>query len=62
MTPSLRSWIDDTVAAAGEMNEAYIRILFTRGVGELNTNPKSTSEPDDRDHRETAPRAAGPGI
>src|SRR4029450_13409509 len=25
-------WIDDTVAQAGELNEAYIRILHTRGV------------------------------
>ena len=41
----LASWIDDTVAAAGEMKEAYIRILFTRGVGELNYDPKSTPNP-----------------
>ena len=41
----LGSWIDDTVAAAGEMKEAYIRILFTRGVGELNYDPKSTPKP-----------------
>jgi branched-chain amino acid aminotransferase len=41
----LATWIDDTVAAAGEMKEAYIRILFTRGVGELNYDPKSTPNP-----------------
>ena len=41
----LAGWIDDTVAAAGEMNEAYIRILFTRGVGELNYDPRSTPNP-----------------
>jgi branched-chain amino acid aminotransferase len=41
----LASWIDDTVAAAGEMKEAYVRILFTRGVGELNYDPKSTPRP-----------------
>jgi branched-chain amino acid aminotransferase len=41
----LASWIDDTVAAAGELKEAYIRILFTRGVGELNYDPKSTPKP-----------------
>jgi branched-chain amino acid aminotransferase len=41
----LASWIDDTVKAAGEMKEAYIRILFTRGVGELNYDPKSTPRP-----------------
>ena len=32
----LAAWIDQTVTAAGELNEAYIRILFTRGFGELN--------------------------
>ena len=55
----LAKWIDDTVvaadgvaadgvaadAAAGEMKQAYIRILFTRGVGELNYDPKSTPNP-----------------
>ena len=41
----LRAWIDETVAAAGEMTESYIRILFTRGVGELNYDPKSTPKP-----------------
>jgi branched-chain amino acid aminotransferase len=42
---ALAAWIDDTVAAAGEMREAYIRILFTRGVGELNYDPKATPKP-----------------
>ena len=37
--------IDDTVSAAGEMKEAYIRILLTRGVGELTYDPKSTPNP-----------------
>jgi branched-chain amino acid aminotransferase len=46
----LARWIDATVvaadaSAAGEMKEAYIRILFTRGVGELNYDPKSTPTP-----------------
>ena len=41
----LRTWIDETVAAAGEMAESYIRILLTRGVGELNYDPKSTPKP-----------------
>lgn len=41
----LAEWIDQTIAAAGEMNEAYIRILFTRGVGELNYDPRSTPTP-----------------
>jgi branched-chain amino acid aminotransferase len=42
---TLAKWIDETVAAAGEMSEAYIRILLTRGVGELNYDPKSTPHP-----------------
>jgi branched-chain amino acid aminotransferase len=41
----LAGWVDRTVASAGEMNEAYIRILFTRGVGELNYDPRSTPDP-----------------
>ncbi len=41
----LSAWIDETVAAAGEMKESYIRILLTRGVGELNYDPKSTPTP-----------------
>lgn len=41
----LAGWIDATVAQAGEMREAYIRILFTRGVGELTYDPKSTPKP-----------------
>ena len=41
----LTAWINDTVAAAGEMRESYIRILLTRGVGELNYDPKSTPAP-----------------
>jgi branched-chain amino acid aminotransferase len=42
---TLAQWIDQTVAAAGELNEAYIRILLTRGVGDLNYDPKSTPTP-----------------
>jgi branched-chain amino acid aminotransferase len=42
---TLLSWIDQTIAAAGGLNEAYIRILLTRGVGELNYDPKSTPHP-----------------
>jgi branched-chain amino acid aminotransferase len=41
----LRRWIDDTVAAAGELDEAYIRVLLTRGVGELTYDPKATPAP-----------------
>jgi branched-chain amino acid aminotransferase len=42
---TLLSWIEQTIAAAGELNEAYIRILLTRGVGDLNYDPKSTPNP-----------------
>ena len=41
----LRKWIDDTVDAAGDMHEAYIRILLTRGVGELSYDVKATPTP-----------------
>jgi branched-chain amino acid aminotransferase len=43
----LAGWIADTTAAAGlpAGSEAYIRILLTRGVGELNYDPKSTPTP-----------------
>jgi branched-chain amino acid aminotransferase len=37
--------IDETVAAAGEMKEAYIRVLLTRGVGELTYDPDATPTP-----------------
>jgi len=37
--------IDETVNAAGDMKEAYIRVLLTRGVGELNYDPRSTPHP-----------------
>ena len=42
---ALLQWIDQTVAAAGELDQAYIRILLTRGVGDLNYDPKSTPKP-----------------
>ena len=41
----LRRAIDHTVAAAGEMQEAYIRILLTRGVGDLSYDLRATPEP-----------------
>ena len=37
--------IDETVAAAGEMHEAYIRVLLTRGVGELTYDVRATPTP-----------------
>ena len=41
----LAAWIADTMAAAGEMEEAYIRILLTRGVGELTYDVRATPAP-----------------
>ena len=37
--------IEETMAAAGEMREAYIRVLLTRGVGELSYDVGATPEP-----------------
>ena len=37
--------IDETVAAAGEMQESYIRVLLTRGVGELTYDVRATPTP-----------------
>ncbi len=42
---TLLGWIDDTVKAAGPLTEAYIRILHTRGVGELTYDVHSTPTP-----------------
>jgi branched-chain amino acid aminotransferase len=41
----LTRFIDDTRAAAGEMREAYIRILLTRGIGETSYDLKTTPAP-----------------
>jgi branched-chain amino acid aminotransferase len=41
----LLQWTNDTVAAAGEVREAYIRVLLTRGVGELTYDIESTPVP-----------------
>lgn len=42
---TLLKWIDETMAAAGELDEAYIRVLLTRGVGELTYDPQATPTP-----------------
>jgi branched-chain amino acid aminotransferase len=42
---ALLGWINDTVAAAGEMDEAYIRVLLTRGIGELTYDVRATPSP-----------------
>jgi branched-chain amino acid aminotransferase len=41
----LLDWTEQTMAAAGEMREAYIRILLTRGVGDLSYDFKATPAP-----------------
>jgi branched-chain amino acid aminotransferase len=41
----LAAWIDETVAAAGPLREAYIRVLLTRGVGELTYDIGATPAP-----------------
>jgi branched-chain amino acid aminotransferase len=42
---TLLKWIERTIDAAGELAEAYIRVLLTRGVGDLTYDPKSTPTP-----------------
>jgi branched-chain amino acid aminotransferase len=42
---AMLEWIDRTAAAAGELTEAYIRILLTRGVGELTYDLAATPTP-----------------
>ena len=50
---TLRVWVEDTMAVARRLpeglpssnNEAYIRILLTRGVGELSYDLKATPAP-----------------
>src|SRR3954467_15391844 len=42
---TLLGWMNDTCAAAGDIGEAYIRVLLTRGVGELNYDVRSTPAP-----------------
>jgi branched-chain amino acid aminotransferase len=37
--------IRDTIAAAPELDEAYVRILLTRGVGEFSYDPRSCASP-----------------
>jgi branched-chain amino acid aminotransferase len=42
---ALAGWIDETMAAAGDLREAYIRILVTRGVGGLTYDLGATPAP-----------------
>jgi branched-chain amino acid aminotransferase len=42
---AMLTWIDQTIAAAGELREAYVRVLHTRGVGDLSYDLRSTPTP-----------------
>ncbi|MEO6235505.1 MAG: aminotransferase class IV [Vicinamibacterales bacterium] len=42
---TLLHWIEQTMAAAACDDEAYIRVLLTRGVGDLNYDPATTPTP-----------------
>ena len=44
------------------LDEAYIRILLTRGVGELTYNLAATPDAHARDHRQALPGAAGAHV
>jgi branched-chain amino acid aminotransferase len=63
---SLAKWIRQTVDAAGELREAYIRVLLTRGVGELTYDIAATPTPSlviiVKPLDEPAERAARDGI
>jgi len=41
----LRSWVDRTSAAAGLEGDTYIRILTTRGIGDLTYDVRATPAP-----------------
>ena len=42
---TLLEWIQRTIDAAGELREAYIRVLLTRGIGELTYDIAATPTP-----------------
>jgi branched-chain amino acid aminotransferase len=42
---ALLRWINETMTAAGRMDEAYVRVLLTRGVGELTYDIAATPAP-----------------
>jgi branched-chain amino acid aminotransferase len=41
----LASWMADTMESTGDVHEAYIRVLLTRGVGELTYDVQATPAP-----------------
>ena len=63
---TLLGWIYETMDAAGEMDESYIRILLTRGVGELTYDIRATPTPSlviiVKPHEEPPARVASDGI
>ena len=42
---TLLTWIEQTIEAAGDLAEAYVRVLHTRGVGDLSYDLKATPKP-----------------
>jgi branched-chain amino acid aminotransferase len=42
---TLAAWVDDTMAAVSDLREAYIRILLTRGIGDLSYDLGATPAP-----------------
>lgn len=42
---TMLTWIDQTIAAAGDLQEAYVRVLHTRGIGDLTYDLRSTPKP-----------------
>ncbi len=62
----LLGWINETAAAAGPMDEAYIRVLLTRGIGELSYDLRATPVPSlviiVKPLEETPARMAAEGI
>ncbi len=62
----LLGWIGETTAAAGPLEEAYIRVLLTRGIGELTYDPRATPAPSlviiVKPLDETPPRITRDGI
>ena len=54
---AMLEWIDQTIAAAGPMDEAYVRILHTRGVGDLTRPDRRRSRPGDHRQAVRAPAA-----
>src|SRR4051794_4993200 len=63
---TLLGWIQETMSAAGQMREAYIRILLTRGVGELTYEITATPTPSVviivKPNEEPPPRIFADGI